>query len=65
MEISYEPLFSLLKERGISQYKLMRDAPLDYHTMQSIREGKHITTMTLGKICACLHCTPNDVITYQ
>ena len=65
MDISYAPLFKTMQTLGVSQYKLMRDTPLDYHTMQSIREGKNISTKTLGKICKCLNCTPNDVITFQ
>ena len=61
--ISYEPFFRLLKERGISSYRLGQlGFPLsNYHAM---RRGHHVSTQTIDALCELLDCDVSDIITH-
>ncbi len=61
--ISYAPFFRLLKERGISSYKLaqMGFPASNYH---AIRRGHHISTQTLNALCNLLDCEISDIIEF-
>lgn len=62
--IDYGPLWEKLKERHVSQYKLLKDGILDNKTLDSLKKGNNITLLTLERICNYLECTPNDVIRF-
>lgn len=63
--ISFEPLFDLLKSRGISLYHLTRDKVVGKATLENIRLGKKgITTDTIAAICRYLDCQPGDIMAY-
>ena len=61
--ISYDPLWSTMKKKNISQYKLLKSG-IDNKTLDSLKKGKNITLLTLEKLCIILDCTPNDVIEF-
>lgn len=61
--ISYEPLWKTMKQKNISQYKLLQ-LGLDKHTLQTLRSNKSITMNTLEFLCKNLNCTPNDVVKF-
>ena len=61
--ISYEPLFRLLNERGISGYRLGKMGfPLT--TYHSIRRGHHVSTQTIDALCELLNCDVSDIIEF-
>ena len=62
--ISYSPLWKTMKQKNISQYKLIQ-LGVDKHTLQNLRDNKSISMTTLEMICALLDCTPNDVIEFK
>lgn len=59
--VSYAPLWKTMKERGITQYMLLKNG-IDPKTLDSIKKGKGITVHTIEKLCRIIKCTPNDVI---
>lgn len=61
--IDYTPLWKTMKEKGISQYRLLQSG-IDNRTLDSLKKSKNITVYTLEKICTILNCTPNDVIRF-
>lgn len=61
--ISYEPLWRTMKQKQISQYKLLKSG-IDNKTLDSLKKGKNITLLTLEKLCYILDCSPNDVICF-
>ena len=61
--ISYRPLWKTLKDRGISQYQLI-NMGIDRKTMDSLRNNRNITALTLERLCDYLKCTPNDIIEF-
>ena len=62
--IDYSPLWATMKQKNISQYKLLKSG-IDNRTLDSLKKGKNITMLTLNKLCNILDCTPNDVVTFK
>ena len=61
--VDYSPLWNTLKERGITQYYLLKNG-IDNKTLDSLKKNKNITMLTLEKLCTIIDCTPNDVVRY-
>ena len=61
--ISYEPLLKTMKEKGVSQYKLLKEG-IDNKTLDGLKKGKNITLLTLERLCQILDCTPNDIVKF-
>ena len=59
--ISYEPLWQTMREKDISQYKLLKGG-IDNKTLDRIKKGQNITLITLERLCNIIECTPNDII---
>ena len=63
LAISYNKLIELLKNRGISIYKLKTDKIIGTATLDKIRKGSgHIDTRSIDNICQYLKCQPGDII---
>ena len=54
----------LLKERGITAYRLALDTGIGHTALGKLRHGKQpsIKLEYIGKLCEVLKCTPNDLI---
>ena len=61
--ISYEPLWKTMKEKNISQYKLLKSG-IDTKTLDAIRKGHNITLLTVEKLCNILGCGPGDIVEF-
>ena len=61
--IDYSPLWDTLKERGITQYYLLKNG-IDNKTLDSLKKNKNITMLTLEKLCTIIGCMPNDVVRF-
>ncbi|MBR5947585.1 MAG: helix-turn-helix domain-containing protein [Clostridia bacterium] len=61
--ISYAPLWKTMREKGISQYRLLR-AGIDNKTLDALKKGRNITLLTLEKLCLILDCSPNEVVEF-
>ena len=62
--ISYAPLWKTMKERGVTQYQILKGG-IDNNTLDSLKKNKNITLLTLEKICRIVGCTPNDVVEFK
>ena len=63
--VAYSPLWDTMRDRNITQYKILQDKVLDNHTLDRLRKGQNITLITLERICGYLNCTPNYVICFK
>ena len=63
--IDYSPLWNTIEQRGISQYRLLKDGVIDNKTLDSLKKGNNITVLTLGKLCLYLKCTPDQVVSFR
>jgi DNA-binding Xre family transcriptional regulator len=62
--ITYDNLWTTLKNKNISIYKLLHEYGLSRGTMHSLKHNKSITTNTLDNLCDMLDCEPSDIISY-
>ena len=58
MPITFEPMRRLMQTENISYYRLANEG-IDAQT-----HDRPVTTETLGKLCAIMHCQPGDLIEY-
>lgn len=54
--IGYSPLWNTMKERGITQYFLLKSG-IDNKTLDSLN-----TLLTVEKLCNIIGCTPNEIV---
>ena len=62
--LSYEPLWRTMKEKQISQYKLLQSG-IDNKTLDGLKKNRNITLLTLEKLCIILDATPNDIVEFK
>ena len=56
MNISYQPLWNTLKERGMRKEDLRLAAGLTTNMIANMGKGEHISMKTLLRICEALNC---------
>ena len=62
--IKYDPLWRTLKEKGISQYQLIKDYGIDKAQLQRLRQNLVVKTLILHGICQILDCRIADIMEY-
>ena len=63
--IVYDRLWATMKEKGISQYKLIKEHGISSGQLDRIRKGENINMFTLDTLCRILDCRVEDVIEYK
>ena len=64
MPISFSPMREYMEKHGISYYYLSNQG-MDARTLHRLRHDMTVTTKTLDRLCAIMHCTPADLICYE
>lgn len=59
--ITYEPLWNTLKEKGISQYRLIKDYGVSAGQISRLRANQNVSTHTLNTLCQILQCKLSDI----
>ena len=62
MAISYQKAFDLMKETGVTTYRIRKEKIVSERTLQNLRDGKPVSTETIERLCLLMNCTPNDVM---
>ncbi|MDR1185076.1 MAG: helix-turn-helix transcriptional regulator [Coriobacteriales bacterium] len=62
--IDYDKLWALMKERGLTTYRIRKENIIGERTLQNIREGKGISMESLAALCKALECQPGDILEY-
>lgn len=62
--ISYQPLWATMKNRGISQYKLIKDYHFSTGQLDRLRKNESVSTNTLDVLCQILNCTIEEIAVY-
>lgn len=63
--ISFEPLWNTMKERGISQYKLIKEYNFSTGQLDRLRKNENVNTFTLNQLCEILDCSLTDIAEYK
>ena len=62
--IVYDRLWQTMKERGISQYKLVKDHRFSNGQLDRLRKNENVSTNTLNELCTILNCRLDDIAEY-
>ena len=54
--IVFDKLWKTMKDRGISQYKLIRDYKVSSEQLDRLRKNGNVSTYTLDQLCKILNC---------
>lgn len=63
--IVYDKLWETMKEKNISQYKLINEYHVSAGQLSRLRANSHVSTHTLDLLCEILDCKIEDIITYK
>lgn len=63
--IIFDRLWFTMKERGVSQYKLIKEYKISNGQLDRLRKNENVSTYTLGQLCSILHCRLEDVAEYR
>jgi putative transcriptional regulator len=64
MPMKYDKLFDLMKEKGLTTYRIRKEHIITETTLQKLREGKNVTTDSIASLCRALACQPGDIMEY-
>lgn len=62
--ITFEPLWNTLKEKGVSQYKLIKEYKISTGQLDRLRKNGNVSTYTLNQLCKILECKLEDIAIY-
>lgn len=63
--ISYEKLWETMKERGVSQYRLIKDYGVSAAQIGRLKKNMYVSTHTLEQLCESLKCSIEDIVEYK
>lgn len=65
MPIKYDKLFALMKEKGLTTYRIRKEKIIAESALQNLRTGKSVTMDTINALCKALDCQPGDLLEYE
>lgn len=63
--ISFDRLWETMKQKGVSQYKLIREYQFSAGQLDRLRKNANVSTFTLNQLCQILDCELEDIAEYK
>lgn len=63
--IVYDKLWTTMKNKNISQYKLIKDFGISTGQLDRLRKNGNVSTYTLNTLCEILDCSLQDIAEYK
>jgi len=63
--IVFDKLWSTLKEKGISQYSLIKNYGISTGQLDRLRKNGNVSTYTLNQLCKIIGCRLEDIAEYK
>ena len=63
--IVYDRLWDTMKEKGISQYALIKKYKISTGQLDRLRKNENVSTHTLDLLCSILNCNLEDIAEYK
>lgn len=60
----FDRLWKTMKERGLSQYKLIKEYKISTGQLDRLRKNENVNTYTLDQLCRILNCGLEDIAEY-
>ena len=62
--VSYEPLWQTMKEKGVTQYTLIKKYNISPGQITRLKRNESVSTHTIDMFCKILKCNVSDVMEY-
>lgn len=62
--ISYDNLWKVMKEKGITQYALIKQYHISPGQITRLKRNESVSTHTIEVFCKILHCQVGDIMEY-
>ena len=62
--ISYDNLWNIMRERGITQYALIKQYNISPGQITRLKRNESVSTHTIEMICKILSCKVGDIMEY-
>ena len=62
--ISYDRLWKIMNERGVTTYTLQYKGGISSSTIRRLKAGDSVSTNTLDALCKIIGCTLNDIVEF-
>lgn len=62
--ISYRNLWNVMKERGVSQYALIKEYHISPAQITRLKRNESVSTHTIEMFCKILQCNVGDIMEY-
>ena len=62
--ISYDKLWTTMKDKGITQYALIKIYHISPAQITRLKRNESVSTHTIDMFCKILHCRVEDVMEY-
>ena len=62
--ISYDNLWNVMKEKGISQYALIKKYHISPAQITRLKQNESVSTHTIEMFCKILDCEVEDIMKY-
>lgn len=62
--IKFDRLWTTMKEKGISQYRLIKEYHISTGQLDRLRKNGNVNSFTLNQLCTILDCELNDIAEY-
>lgn len=63
--IVFDRLWTTMKEKGVSQYKLIKEYKISTGQLDRLRKNENVNTYTLDQLCRILDCSLDDIAEYK
>ncbi len=63
--IVFDRLWATMKEKGVSQYKLIKEYRISTGQLDRLRKNENVNTYTLDQLCRILNCSLDDIAEYR
>ena len=63
--IVYDKLWVTMKEKNISQYKLIKEYNISTGQLDRLRKNGNVNSYTLNQLCKILNCRLEDIAEYK
>ena len=63
--IVFDRLWTTMKEKGVSQYKLIKEYKISTGQLDRLRKNENVNTNTLDQLCRILDCSLDDIAEYR
>lgn len=63
--ITYDNLWKTMKEKGVSQYVLIKEYHISPGQITRLKRNESVSTHTIETFCRILKCNVEDIMTYK